>query len=265
MTTDATRAMLSCPVCGNAARQSRAGVCATCGTDLSILTKLQRTRELVAAAPEQAPSPTPTSWWTGTKWALAGAVIGIGIAMGMRAPAIDPSAATAAAVPPPPAPAPTPSSREPHAAELNALAARLAALDALTVEQSGGVVAVAPKNSLFASGSAGLGARERQWVNRIASHLAMERGPLRIQVRGHTDGTTIRAGASWASNWALGLDRARAVALALGANGGSTAAHTIEVSSAGDEPVKVAMPPTIRRAVVILITPQTTPIVDRVP
>jgi flagellar motor protein MotB len=196
-------------------------------------------------------APVPVGSWTGTRWALAGAVVGIGLTMGLRAPTVN-EPATAAAVAAPIIQ--VPAEPAPIAAGLSALAERLAAVDDLMVSQRGAVLAATPRSSIFPSGSVALGVRERRLVGRIGEHLAAEPLPLHIEIRGHTDGAAIRAGAAWTSNWALGLDRARAVALVLGANRGTSPAHAIALASAGEAPPGVPDAAVANRTVVILIT-----------
>jgi flagellar motor protein MotB len=250
---------LQCPVCPHgAAVPDGATVCPICGTDLEVLARLARVRESIdtaAAVPIPVVAPRRVGGLAAA-CVLGGAVLGGGIAamlIGVTRPA-DATPPVAASIP-----VSAPSTATPAKAAtpdaLDDLTARLTRAGGVKVQRSGDRVVVGFQDAIFRRGTARLDPAARRLIEGLASELWQTGNALRIDIIGHTDPASVRAGAQWSDNWALGLSRAEAVAVVLHrARRNDAPATNIHVASAGESVPELETEAGARRTAVIAAT-----------
>jgi flagellar motor protein MotB len=259
--------VVRCPVCTHGSMIEGRTSCASCGSDLAVLAKLTRVRKIVmantaATAPVAVPDARKRSW-TPAAWLFVGVVVGGAVSAALpgrsRAANVLPAASTRSITPPPPeataARAASTAADTTATRTLDDLAARLSSLGDVVTERRGDRLLLTTRYELFGKSVARLHPAETALLRQIAAALSQGSVPLRIHVRGHTDAAPVRARGTWASNWALGMSRAQAVALALDQTRDERAqGHIIEVSSGAEEAPEIGDKPGPRRTVVLVVS-----------
>jgi outer membrane protein OmpA-like peptidoglycan-associated protein len=264
-TSPASADVVRCPVCTHGSMVEGGTSCASCGSDLAVLARLARVRRVVTASPAATvPVPEPRKRsWAPAAWLIVGVVVGgaVGAALPGRSRAADvlPVARTEPvplAKPDATAPPSSSAAADPTASRtLDDLAARLSSLSDVVSERRGDRLLLTARSELFGRSMARLRPSETALLRRIASALFEGSAPLRIHVRGHTDASPTRARGTWANNWALGMSRAQAVALALDRHrSGEADQNIIEVSSGAADTPEIGGESGPRRTVVLLVS-----------
>jgi flagellar motor protein MotB len=204
-----TTALLDCPVCPRRDLPASSAACPNCGTDLTLLRRIQTLSE---GLPTPAPAKSSSillgvlgallllSWTAGAVYLFRASQEADALRQQLASRAEDSEGSAGAARPADPP------------AGWSALRDRLNALEGLVVQDGPEELRVGFRMAAFDRGSAELLPRARQLLSRVAATLRSEAVPVRITLRGYTDETPVVSRGRWPDNWTLGLSRASAAA-----------------------------------------------------